>query len=1394
MTKVTDVIAHDNCTGCASCENICPQNSIHMKPNKDGFLCPEIDINTCVDCGLCVKHCSVTHTQYLNNSSPKCYAVWATDDIREVSSSGGFFSVAANYFYKDKMDVVGAIFNDDFSVTHILSNDIKFINRIRGSKYIQSDMSGVYKEIKQSLIKGRKVLFTGMPCQVAGLYSYLGHDYKQLYTIELVCHGITSHKVFEKYRKDIFHNKDISSIEFKKKKPWGWHAGINAVFTDGSEYHKPAEDDEYLQAYLNGISKNIACANCRFNKLPRQADLTMGDFWRISDFDKTLNDNKGTSLVLVNNEHGEELFNKLKPDLQHCVEVPLSYAIRGNGSLTKPYQIHFRRNKFFRELDNISFDKLVHHCKSNTFDVGIVGLWYGLNYGSILTYYALYCVINQMGYDALMINKPEFIWRPLYVAPDTIANKFISKHCNISNLHKYNEFPILNNHCDSFIVGSDVVWNYEICGREAGNFFFLDFVDNTKKKISYASSFGGEYNVPEKERYMNQKFLQDFDAVSVRENNAENICQNKLGVKAKQVLDPVFLCDYTRFVEVANEALLDIKTPYIMTYILGGNDLQRNIILNISEKLNITTLINVVNPNNPQRVIDNLKLDAAKQPTVEEWLWYMKNTDFFIGDSFHGLCFAIIFRKQFIIAISKNMPSKDRFLTLLQICGLEDRLIYIEDNENKDYLLNQVIDYDFVYERLAPYKEESYKWLKKQLETPKIVDKRKSVNQKSDLYIIAKAAAENCHGRKIITWGNNNEFKEILKKEFNIEVSFCVDKNDSLIDNKEVFAFASIKEKNDEYYLVIPDNSYNEKDAAMIEAYGYKDGCDYIYKNHKPLVITEGNYTNKKYFDIYGNSIGGNITGNFRLILKGYNNEINLGNNIKTVVPVTVEMTGNSLFKLGSNCKFVRDFKFIFRGEVSNSNSTRIQIDDNCTFDNGIINVWKSPIGKVCTSAMLINEGCTFGENFNCSVNSGKRVIIGKDCMFSYNVAIQAGDGHSLFDVVSGKRINAISETLNNKDLIVLGNHVWVGKNSMILIGTNIGDGSIIGAGSVVKGKYLNNCTVVGNPSKIIKRNTAWSRNNASEEISEEDSTYANLTCDAEPPITGKKVLVIGGTKFMGIKLVEQLIKLGNEVTIANRGITNDKFGTNVNRIILDVSNANSIKNALERKYFDVVFDDLAFCSNYIKNLLSTITCKRYIQLSSIAVYNFRSADIKESSFEPQKEALEWCNKIVGDYGIGYGDGKRQAEIALYKEFPEVSAVTVRIPYVTKTERLYYYCRCIVKEIPMKINDISRGLTFIRDSEVGKFLPWIAAQNYTGPINLSSEGMITLQMIIEYIEQKTGKKAIFNSLNGTQSPFNERTFSLNMDKAKSLGYVTSNINDWFWKLLDEYIQKALKDK
>ncbi len=285
------------------------------------------------------------------------------------------------------------------------------------------------------------------------------------------------------------------------------------------------------------------------------------------------------------------------------------------------------------------------------------------------------------------------------------------------------------------------------------------------------------------------------------------------------------------------------------------------------------------------------------------------------------------------------------------------------------------------------------------------------------------------------------------------------------------------------------------------------------------------------------------------------------------------------------------------------------------------------------------------------------------------------------------------------------------------------------------------------------------------------------------------KILILGGTRYFGIPMVEKLISLGYDITIATRGITSDCFGDSVSRLVIDRHNAESIKDKLYGKYFDIVYDKIAYCSNDIKYLLDIIKCGKYIYMSSTAVYKSVSMDIKESDFDPYGENVVWCSRE----DFPYDEVKRQAEYALWQNYPHINAIAVRYPVVLGkddyTKRLEFYAERIIKQVPMYIDNIDCQMSFINSNEAGDFLAFLADKDYKGAVNGSSYGTISLSEIISYIENKTGKKAVLDN-NAESAPYNSQAqYSINTDIAKNLGYKFSHIDSWIYKLLDIYIEK-----
>lgn len=1031
-----NILQPELCSGCGTCEVICPMQAITMFKDDFGFLRPKLDDVRCVNCGLCSRHCIMLNPRYVNVERPKCFAVMAEDSLRKISSSGGIFTLAAEYIISQSGYVCGAVYDNNFNVEHIITNQLEDLERIRGSKYMQSRAGYLYPQIKTFLEENKYVLFTGTPCQVGGLNLYLGKEYPNLYTIDLFCHGITSWRVFEKYHQDVLKGKKIERLEFKAKEPWGWRAGVNAWFSDGSKYSQHTGTDPYFLAYLQNISENKACEECKANCLPRQGDLSIGDFWQVEKFDRSLNDGKGTSAVLVNNSKGDEFFKALQAKMLVCKEIPLDVAIEGNGSIVHSYKQNKNRTQFFNYFHNAGFEQLQKGCSTNR------------------------------------------IYEQIY------------------------------------------------------------------------------------------------------------------------------------------------------------------------------------------------------------------------------------------IELTKRVPKEEH-----------------------------------------------------------------------EFYFLAKFAVQHARGRKIVTWIKSEKFEKILEKYFGYKISFAVSKRKEMLQNGTIENINILIDRKREFYLVAIDPAFNETIYEELFAWGYKPDKDFVFRKFKPIVINQLDLSKGNYYDSYNNSIEGYNTIINKVILRGFNNHIMFGNRMDSGRFLTFDLAANSFVEIGERTRFNTPSNIEVRGY---DYGTTVKIGNDCFFDHGV-NFRFFPPAKV-----FIGERTTSSSSLEVHANMGKRIIIGKDCMFSYENELWAGDGHSILDVKSGQCINRdLSGKWNPSNSLVVGDHVWCGKQAFLMQGSNIGQGSIVGARCVVKGNFPNNCVIAGNPARKIKENIAWSRSAAANDLTKcGGGENARLTLLAQAPVSGRNVLVIGGTRFMGKELVKNLLELGNDVTIANRGQTKDSFGMHVDRLVMDIGDAESVKSALRGKYYDVIFNNLAYCSKYVDNVLSQVEGDRYIQLSSVVVYPPSKYDLREELFDPYKQDVE-----INDESVPYHVGKRAAETILYKRYPDISAVTVRIPFVTKTERLFYYCENIAKQLPMKILYKNKGCSFIREVEVGKYLPWIAAQKYSGPINLASEGIVTISMIISYIESKLGKRAIIDIIDGLEAPFNlfkDMSFSMNMSKSLQLGYKTSNINDWFWDLMDEYIARAKK--
>ena len=350
-----------DCTGCMACLQACVHTAIRMYSDEEGFLRPIISKDLCVECGLCQRICPVNHLP-LKRPSKKVFSGWSKDlSVRERSSSGGVFSEIAKHCISKGGVVFGCALDDNQQACHICVENECDLARLRGSKYVQSKIGDSYKQCQMFLNEGREVVFSGTPCQIAGLKNYLRKSYDKLTTVDLVCHGVPSPKVFDSYTTYISkkYNSHINSISFRSKRNSWIYFGMQIEFDDPSiSYYGAYYNDPFIRGFLRDYFLRPSCHQCKFTTEERVSDFTIGDWW---GYRKTNNEDrdyrkKGVSLVLVNTDKALSLICQLN---LHLREKTMKEALLTNSSLQRSFSPSTRRNEFWRYYNTHHFPDVI---------------------------------------------------------------------------------------------------------------------------------------------------------------------------------------------------------------------------------------------------------------------------------------------------------------------------------------------------------------------------------------------------------------------------------------------------------------------------------------------------------------------------------------------------------------------------------------------------------------------------------------------------------------------------------------------------------------------------------------------------------------------------------------------------------------------------------------------------------------------------------------------------------------------------------------------------------------------------------------------------------------------------------------------------------------------------
>lgn len=371
----------DVCCGCSACAACCPVGAITMRPDGEGFIYPIIDKTKCVKCGLCNQGCPV-----LNSASKRTplqvHAAKAKDDsFRLGSSSGGIFSLLATNVISNGGLVFGAAFDaSDWHVCHCSAENEEQLAGLRGSKYVQSDIGNAYSSIAQALKIGREVMFTGTPCQIAGLKSYLGCgivESGRLLLVDVACHAVPSPLAWKKYlekrvceaykeKVDVF--ECVSRISFRSK-DCGWKKySVSLKFANGMEYLCTYSEDAFMRGFLAELYNRPSCHNCSFRKFKSGSDITIADYWGVSTKFPEMDDDKGTSLILLNTDQGIRAWQAIECATEH-LESDFGHAVKYNSALICSKSPHPHRDRFFSEVAGKDFDSVVDYCLRPSFSI-----------------------------------------------------------------------------------------------------------------------------------------------------------------------------------------------------------------------------------------------------------------------------------------------------------------------------------------------------------------------------------------------------------------------------------------------------------------------------------------------------------------------------------------------------------------------------------------------------------------------------------------------------------------------------------------------------------------------------------------------------------------------------------------------------------------------------------------------------------------------------------------------------------------------------------------------------------------------------------------------------------------------------------------------------------------
>lgn len=330
-----------DCVGCFSCMNVCPKHAITVEHDKLKKTVPKINAQLCVECGLCRKSCPVLNESEFNEPD-KCYAAWTLDKDDQINcASGGIATALSRVFMKKGGKVFGTDWDDELNLNIRMANDESDLEKFKSSKYVQSFVGNSYTKAKEELIKGERVLYIGTPCQIDGLLHFLGKKYDNLYTVDIICHGVPPIEYLKEYVQAILPSKNVTDIKFRGENDFEFTALDDKTIL----YNKGSYFDLYYETFLRGVTYRDNCYSCSYARRERVSDITIGDFWGLDKNTLKQQYDGRISTILVNSEKGRKLLDE-SLDVIHTEERLYEEALKENEQLNRPSKVHPDREKF----------------------------------------------------------------------------------------------------------------------------------------------------------------------------------------------------------------------------------------------------------------------------------------------------------------------------------------------------------------------------------------------------------------------------------------------------------------------------------------------------------------------------------------------------------------------------------------------------------------------------------------------------------------------------------------------------------------------------------------------------------------------------------------------------------------------------------------------------------------------------------------------------------------------------------------------------------------------------------------------------------------------------------------------------------------------------------------